>query len=360
MDRLSSLPDELLIHILSFLDASDAFNTSFLSKRWKHLWVKLPILRFSSRSFPRDHLLVDFVQHFLLLRGDAIVTDLSFVNHRENHMRSFYFFVEGIMNYVKHRGIQSLRISADIETQAISQLFDCQSLQSLKLERILTGLQALDFIALKKLDLVCCRFNCYDKKSLDLFKGCSNLQSLTLDSCQFICGILDKLEISAPELTDLNILWMRHRGNLNGGCVIELSTPKLKTFTYGYSDLYQFSIMVDLPLMHQLHVDAFRGCGCFDRSEVGSLNTANQLVNLFKAMGNAKFVTLTARTIGVLSALPSQLDGPAPFSQLSTLKILTRRRQTSINSSQVKLIANLMTGNLEFSAVSMEYQKVSV
>ncbi|KAI4317516.1 hypothetical protein L6164_025379 [Bauhinia variegata] len=325
MDRLSSLPDELLLHILSFLDATEVFMTSFLCERW---------------------------------RGDStIVSDLSFVNHRQNHMRSFYFFVEGIMNYVKPLGIQSLRISADIETQAISQLFDCQSLQSLKLERIITSLDALDFTALKKLNLVCCKFTCYTENSLNPFKGCSNLKSLTLDSCTFICGILERLEISAPELTDLSILWMKHNGNLDGGCVIVLSTPKLKTFTYDYSDLYEFSIMVDLPLMHEVHVDVSTRCGCFDRSEVGSLKSAKQLFNLLKAMGNAKFFTLTERTISVLSVLPLQFQLPAPFPELKTLKALIRKRRTSINLLSVKLIAFLMAGNCEFGGVRMEYQE---
>ncbi|VFQ59568.1 unnamed protein product [Cuscuta campestris] len=47
MDRLSALPDCLLIHILSFLGLKKAAITSLLGKRWKFLWTELPTLEFS-------------------------------------------------------------------------------------------------------------------------------------------------------------------------------------------------------------------------------------------------------------------------------------------------------------------------
>ncbi|TVU18947.1 hypothetical protein EJB05_35069, partial [Eragrostis curvula] len=46
-DRVSSLPDDLLLHILSRLGcAREAARTSVLAKRWRGLWTRLPELRF--------------------------------------------------------------------------------------------------------------------------------------------------------------------------------------------------------------------------------------------------------------------------------------------------------------------------
>nr|XP_009772744.1 PREDICTED: F-box/LRR-repeat protein At3g26922-like [Nicotiana sylvestris] len=45
-DRLSDLPDAILIHILSMLSESDnklIVRSSVLSKRWRFLWKAVPI-----------------------------------------------------------------------------------------------------------------------------------------------------------------------------------------------------------------------------------------------------------------------------------------------------------------------------
>ncbi|CAH9069634.1 unnamed protein product [Cuscuta epithymum] len=46
IDRLSALPDCLVIHILSFLGLEKAAITSVLGKRWRYLWAELPKLEF--------------------------------------------------------------------------------------------------------------------------------------------------------------------------------------------------------------------------------------------------------------------------------------------------------------------------
>ncbi|CAH8316125.1 unnamed protein product [Eruca vesicaria subsp. sativa] len=43
-DFISSMPDEILHHILSFTDTISATRTSVLSSRWRHLWRELTSL----------------------------------------------------------------------------------------------------------------------------------------------------------------------------------------------------------------------------------------------------------------------------------------------------------------------------
>lgn len=49
-DRLSELPDALILVILSLLPVQDVVATTLLSKRWLHLWTTTPSLHFWSRS----------------------------------------------------------------------------------------------------------------------------------------------------------------------------------------------------------------------------------------------------------------------------------------------------------------------
>ncbi|KAK6781679.1 hypothetical protein RDI58_019475 [Solanum bulbocastanum] len=54
-DRLSDLPDSILIHILSMLheDGKRVVRSSVLSKRWQFLWMSVPVsleIRFPNRS----------------------------------------------------------------------------------------------------------------------------------------------------------------------------------------------------------------------------------------------------------------------------------------------------------------------
>uniref|UniRef100_A0ACD5Z8M7 Uncharacterized protein n=1 Tax=Avena sativa TaxID=4498 RepID=A0ACD5Z8M7_AVESA len=68
-DRISSLPDHLLHHVLSFLPAQAAVQTCVLARRWRHLWRSTTGLRIVGLDGPEpvEYLRV-FVDHLLMLR----------------------------------------------------------------------------------------------------------------------------------------------------------------------------------------------------------------------------------------------------------------------------------------------------
>jgi hypothetical protein len=88
MDRVGSLPDELLSHILSFRTTKEAALTSLLSKRWRYLIAFVPNLAFDDIVFlhpeegkpERDEIrqsFMDFVDRVLALQAESPIKKFS-------------------------------------------------------------------------------------------------------------------------------------------------------------------------------------------------------------------------------------------------------------------------------------------
>eukprot|EP00257_Ricinus_communis_P027696 XP_025015110.1 F-box/FBD/LRR-repeat protein At5g56420-like [Ricinus communis] len=77
-DRISSLPDEILCRMMSFLTTKYAVGTSILSRRWSYTWTSVPDLDFDDTltSHDSEHsnelLFVQFVNRVLLLHSAPI------------------------------------------------------------------------------------------------------------------------------------------------------------------------------------------------------------------------------------------------------------------------------------------------
>ncbi|CAA7017442.1 unnamed protein product [Microthlaspi erraticum] len=54
MDFISSMPDDILHHILSFTPIKLAIITSALSRRWRHVWCETPCLDFDRYDGARE------------------------------------------------------------------------------------------------------------------------------------------------------------------------------------------------------------------------------------------------------------------------------------------------------------------
>ena len=72
-DRLSDMPDSIVLHILSFLNSKDAVQTCILSRRWKDLWKQLPSLILHYSDLGTDQIFNKLVPMVLSLLRDGSV-----------------------------------------------------------------------------------------------------------------------------------------------------------------------------------------------------------------------------------------------------------------------------------------------
>ncbi|KAM0839358.1 hypothetical protein ACQ4PT_060371 [Festuca glaucescens] len=68
-DRISALPEALLLHTLSLLPSEEAVRTCMLARRWCNLWKYTPSLRLiqDDESFGSDEHFNKFVSHLIVL-----------------------------------------------------------------------------------------------------------------------------------------------------------------------------------------------------------------------------------------------------------------------------------------------------
>ncbi|KAK3119869.1 hypothetical protein QOZ80_9AG0676800 [Eleusine coracana subsp. coracana] len=101
-DRLGTLPDDVLHHVLSFLPAQDAVRTCVLAHRWVHLWKSATSLQIVRRDVdgPRSVKAVrEFVDHLLLLRGSSPLDTckLSLSDFEEDDMSRMKLWIRHIL-----------------------------------------------------------------------------------------------------------------------------------------------------------------------------------------------------------------------------------------------------------------------
>ncbi|ESQ40184.1 hypothetical protein EUTSA_v10013441mg [Eutrema salsugineum] len=194
-DFISSMPDEVLQHILSFIPTDLAIRTCVLSRRWRHAWSELPCLDFEKTGPGIDRTLSSYralkITSFRLrMTHDADAPD-----------------IDSWVEFAVSRNVEKLTLIRGTRYGRATYRFP----DLFYLSSSLTKLRVDDFYmiprctvswsSLRILTLTCC--NLYDDCISNILSGCPKLASLKL---HHFAGLLKRLDLSkSPSLRTLEI-----------------------------------------------------------------------------------------------------------------------------------------------------------
>ncbi|XP_004501663.1 putative F-box/FBD/LRR-repeat protein At1g78760 [Cicer arietinum] len=309
-DRLSDLPDCIILHILSFIKTKQAVQTCVLSSRWKDLWKLIPVLIFYSSDFGAYKKFTRLVSKVLSLRDSSI--SLHALDFKRSNDR-FEPNLKRIVNYAISHNVQRLRLyfNGDI-AQIPPTLFSCHTLTYLKLfiypdQGHKTPFpKSLDLPALTCLKLGHFEFCVGDDDRAEPFSKFNRLNSLSISSCTVRGG--KTLCISSATL--VNLTMYNYRYNFYK---IELCTPNLCTFVFTGAP-YQRLFGSNVSSLKHVVIDAV--VIPYD-SEPPLF-----LISWLQEFANIKSLTVTATTLQVLSLFPDLLKIKLPsLNNLKSLKV---------------------------------------
>ncbi|KAF8391421.1 hypothetical protein HHK36_023726 [Tetracentron sinense] len=234
-DRISSLPDSVLIHILSFLPTKDAIKTILL-RRFGYLWTYLPTLDFDDsvyREFMEtdvyfdsksDGQFVKFVNHTLILHKDSTISKFrlrfqffDYPDLLENHpgLMKKKRLADEINTWIRFAIRKNVHVldldfladkdfadKPDIDTlyELPHYVFCNDSVTELKLTFCdIKPWGHIQMGSLKTLSLKCIPL--FDNIIADILSGCPLLEELVLIEC----FDLDKLSITSPHLKKVTV-----------------------------------------------------------------------------------------------------------------------------------------------------------
>ncbi|XP_010412860.1 PREDICTED: F-box protein At4g22280-like [Camelina sativa] len=136
MDVISSVPDEIIGHILSFLSTKEAVSTSLLSKRWRNLCAFSPNLHldeFHYRNPNNSTSFIDFVDNIFAVSGNSPLKQFT-LKHRQQSVDDATR-VNSLICNVLTRGVLDLNlfIAGKSNYSLPLEFFTCKTIVNLKL-----------------------------------------------------------------------------------------------------------------------------------------------------------------------------------------------------------------------------------
>ncbi|CAN6806762.1 unnamed protein product [Brassica oleracea] len=226
MDRISPLPDDLILKILSFPRTEVAITTSLLSKRWRDVWKHVPKLEYyAPRASP-------FVHNFLLLHKAPVLQTMHVrlsQNHRPTDIE--IWFRAAVERGVRKLSFHNYLFGPEEAIRLPGSLYTCQTLVSLTLfSAVIVDVPlTICFPSLKALRLRHVEFS-NDEIVPRILSGCPVLEDLAITRVNN--GNMKTFTIMIPSLLRLAVWDLKSGSQVPGDDIgLVITAPSLTSLT---------------------------------------------------------------------------------------------------------------------------------
>ncbi|CAI0496738.1 unnamed protein product [Linum tenue] len=172
VDRLSSLPDHVLHHLLSFIvESRFSVQTSVLSRRWRPLWEHVPRLTLRANLSTIASTFARYVDALLSARPDG--SNVDEINYCDLEFSGNTEPLHKFIQFAASRRCRELFVTAvtDLQPYFLAPLADNSNLTTLELRAARLGTGFDGFSSLRVLHLDEVSLPCSSAADLDLFVG---------------------------------------------------------------------------------------------------------------------------------------------------------------------------------------------
>ncbi|TYG78503.1 hypothetical protein ES288_D02G064000v1 [Gossypium darwinii] len=271
-DRISSFPDPILCHILSFLPIKEAVRTSIISTKWRYLFASISTIKFDGYSMSgltdRN---IDSFKNFvdrLLKSPDQVRLDCFRLSHEICLWNDgdHDFDISGWICAALCRGVKEIDLQLGyLEDILPAVLFTCGSLVTLKLDAVGHKFKFPSDVCLGNLKTLHFRDSFFGDCILRFISNCHVLEDLAFIECDFYNTSV--INIQTPLLKRFILDFdLGEFGDLK--YVVVINAPTLVYFQYTdvVAQGYTLSTMKSLEKAHI----SISGCGTIDSQTIAT------------------------------------------------------------------------------------------
>ncbi|KAK1386861.1 FBD domain-containing protein [Heracleum sosnowskyi] len=297
VDRISTLPDSLLLKILDSLPTKRAVCTSVLSKRWRPLYMSLPNLEFYDRYGKNPKQFSKFVDRFFMQRSNGLKIDKFELLCGED------YYLDRVDEWILKaigRDLKELHLNFWFKDlyEVFHEVYMCSTLEALRLAcNILVYIpEDVKFSRLRVLKFSKVTFGSIESAG-ELLLNCPVLEDFSIDECEWLSGHC--LSICGNALKKLSLL--------NGSDPID--------------NEFFLEILIDTPALEYLGIESFVSDDILIKGNLQFLTTAyldvEQIIEgalpsnvfgdcvfgLLKKINHVKILTLGGKTVEAFNSV---------------------------------------------------------